>query len=67
MRDRRLHHPEIAGVESACHVGAGDVGDQSLVVAERPVPEALAKVGVEVHLADMLAAARVAADGRIGA
>ena len=63
---RHLHHPEIAGVEAAGEIGAGDVGDQALVVAELPRPEALAKIGVEVHLADMLAAARVAADGRIG-
>ena len=33
---RRLHYPEIAGVEPAGEIGAGDVGDQALVVAELP-------------------------------
>jgi hypothetical protein len=48
-RDRCLHHPEVAGVESARQVGAGQVRNQSLVLAERPASEALAEVGVEVH------------------
>ena len=49
QRDRRLHDPEVAGMEAAGEVRAGEVRHEPLVVAERPAPVALAKVGVEVH------------------
>ena len=49
QRDRRLHDPEVAGVEAAGEVRAGEVRHEPLVVAERPAPVALAEVGVEVH------------------
>ena len=53
--DGRLHDPEVTGVEAAGEVGAGQVRDQPLVVAERPAPEALAEIGVEVHRANRTA------------
>ena len=49
QRDRRLHDPEVAGVEAAGEVRAGEVRHEPLVVAERPAPVALAEVGIEVH------------------
>ncbi len=42
------HDGRIPGVETAGHVGARHDGEQGLVVGERPAPEALAEVCVEV-------------------
>lgn len=41
----------IAGVEAACHIGAGDQLQHLLVVAETPDPETLPEVGVQVDRA----------------
>ena len=49
--DGGLHHPEVAGVEPAGQVRAGQVRDQPLIVSERPSPEALAEIGIQVHAA----------------
>jgi hypothetical protein len=51
--DRLAGHPAhdrgVAGVEAACHVGAGDDVEQRTVVAHRPGAESLTEVCVEVH------------------
>lgn len=39
----------VAGMEAARHVGAGDHVEHRLVVAQPPLPEALADVGVQIN------------------
>ena len=44
-----LHDRRIAGVKAARDVGTRDDVQERVVVAEHPPPEALAKIGVEIH------------------
>ena len=66
-RDGRLHDPEVAGVEAAGDVGAGDVRDEPLVVAEASsVPKlsprsALRSMGVQSYAAGWTSRVRLRA------
>ncbi len=44
------HHDRVAGVEAAGHVGRGHDLQHLGVVAHHPRPEALAQVGVDIHV-----------------